>query len=156
MQAQSQLVMPNKADSKSQHYDVFISYSSLDENIAARIANALQEAGLKCWLDKKDILVGEQILDRVRDGITKESDYTLILLSRNSIASEWCKEELRMAYQKEFALKRVVLLPIRIDPSEIPSEVSTKKYYTLDIFREESFHSLAEEIRSLIFKQSSL
>jgi hypothetical protein len=153
-QPQAQRVISSRLDSKSGHCDVFISYSSLDERIAEKIAALLSEAGLKYWLDKKDILIGEQILVRVRDGIVKESDYTLIVLSKNSVASEWCKEETRIAYQKEFALKRIVLLPIRIDSAEIPAEVGTKKYYPLDTGSDESFQSLVREIKSLIDKQS--
>ena len=134
---------------------IFISYSSKDEVIARHIADSLQNAGLACWLDKKDILVGEPILDRIREGIARESGYTLILLSKNSVASEWCKLELRMAYDKEIQRKRIVVLPIRIDEVDLPEEVKVKKYYQLNTRSKKSLVTLIEEIKSLITRQEN-
>ena len=101
------------------------------------------------WLDQKDIFIGQPILDRIRDGVTKESDYVLIILSKYSTVSEWCKLELRMAYEKELTTKRVVVLPIRIDNAEVPIEVKTKKYFQLEINDKDSVNALILQIRSL-------
>ena len=93
------------------------------------------------------------MLDRISEAVTKGTDYFLFILSKNSIASEWCKLELRMAYDKEVSLKRVVVLPIRIDDAEIPSEVKTKKYYQLESENTFSLNSLIQEIKSLVKSQ---
>jgi hypothetical protein len=58
-----------------------------------------------------------------------------------------------MAYEKEMALKRIVVLPIRIDQADVPEEVKTKKYYQLDPSSASSFQSLSEEIKSLVRKR---
>ena len=132
---------------------LFISYSSKDERIVLRIADSLEKAGFEYWLDKKDILIGQPILDRLREGIISESDYTLIILSANSVISEWCRFELRMAYEKEMSLRRIVALPIRVDQAEVPMEVRTKKYYQLDPRSKASMNSLVSEIKSLVDSQ---
>jgi len=134
---------------------IFISYSSKDEPVVEKLAGKLQMAGFRCWRDKKDILLGEPLLDRVREGITEESDYTLLILSKDSMMSEWCKLELRMAYAKELQQRRVVVLPIRIDLTAIPAEINVKRYYQLDPTTESSFDALLEEIRSIVRKQTN-
>lgn len=128
----------------------FISYSSKDGIVAEEISAILQESGFNTWLDKKDIVIGQPILDRVSKGIETESDFVIILISKNSTNSEWCKLELRMAYQKELGLKRTVVLPIRIDDAEVPAEIMTKKYYQFIPHNKTSASSLVREIKSLL------
>lgn len=138
-------IYPSNRNSKT----LFISYSSQDKETVDKLAELLQKAGFGIWLDQKDIVIGQSILDRVRDGVTKESDYVLIILSRNSTASEWCKLELRMAYQKELEMKKIVVLPVRIDDADVPEEVRTKKYHQLIVNDEKSVSSLIHQIMSL-------
>ena len=137
---------PSETPSKSR---LFISYSSKDSETVNKLAKSLQKVGFDIWLDQKDIVIGQPILDRIRDGVTKESDYVLIILSRNSTVSEWCKLELRMAYEKELTAKRIVVLPIRIDDTDVPDEVKTKKYFQLEITDKGSVKLLIDQIRSV-------
>lgn len=132
----------------------FISYSSIDAYVANQISIALQKSGFNTWLDQKDIVIGQPIVDRLGKGISDESDYVIILISQNSLVSEWCKLELAMAYQKELEQKRIVLLPVLIDESDIPIELRTKKYYLLDTDSDESLDSMVEEISTLVNIQS--
>lgn len=133
----------------------FISYSSKDAHPCSRIAGALQKAGFETWLDQKDILIGQPILDRVSQGIESESEYVIILISRNSISSEWCKLELRMAYQKELMLRRIAVLPIVIDAVTIPPEVRTKKYFSLDVENDSSMKEFIEQVSELVWLQDT-
>lgn len=137
---------PSETPSKSR---LFISYSSKDSETVNKLAESIQKYGFEIWLDQKDIVIGQPILDRIRDGVTKESDYVLIILSKSSTVSEWCKLELRMAYEKELTTKRVVVLPIRIDEADVPDEVKTKKYFQLEIDNKDSVNALISQIRSL-------
>jgi hypothetical protein len=140
------IYFPSETPSKSR---LFISYSSKDSETVNKLAEYVQEVGFDIWLDQKDIVIGQPILDRIRDGVTKESDYVLIILSKHSTVSEWCKLELRMAYEKELTTKRIVVLPIRIDDADVPDEVKTKKYFQLDINDRASVNTLISQIRSL-------
>ena len=67
---------------------LFLSYSRNDEKVTKLIAKHLKQAGIECWLDQKEIALGEPILDRIREGIAKESEYVLIILSKHSMNSE--------------------------------------------------------------------
>lgn len=128
----------------------FISHSSKDSKTAEQISSILQSQGYDTWLDKKDITIGQSIIDRVSKGIDTESDFVVMLISKNSLESEWCKLELRMAYQKELSLKRTVVLPIKIDNTEVPPEIMIKKYFQFAPRSKKSVISLLQEISSLL------
>ncbi len=111
---------------------VFISYSSKDETLVSEIEKELNNNGIATWRDKKDIYVGEPILDKVKKGIWDDCDYSLVFLSQNSINSNWCKSEIRMAYEKEMTTGEVFLLSVLIDNCDVPKELSIKKYLDLN------------------------
>ena len=71
------------------------------------------------WIDRWQLNVGDSILQRVQDAIT-ESDALLVVLSQDSVKSEWCKKELNSGLIRELDEKRVVVLPVLIDDCDIP------------------------------------
>ncbi len=46
-----------------EYYSIFISHSSLDKDFARKIYRDLQALGVKCWLDEKQILPGDSIME---------------------------------------------------------------------------------------------
>ena len=71
-------------------FDAFISYSSHDSNVATRLEEDLRQEGFEVWLDKREVLVGHNIVDRVSLGLS-DSRFVLLLLSSSSVQSEWVK-----------------------------------------------------------------
>jgi len=55
-------------------------------------------------------------------------EYLGVVISKNSIESEWIKKELRMALNKEISQNRVVVLPIVIEECIIPGFLQEKRY----------------------------
>ncbi|MCD6260752.1 MAG: TIR domain-containing protein [Thaumarchaeota archaeon] len=106
---------------------IFISYSKVDKTMAERIANTLKQKGYVVWFDEWKIKVGDSIIDKINKGIV-ESDFLLVLLSKNSIKSKWVKEELNAAKMKEIAKRKVFILPVLLEDCEIPSLISDKRY----------------------------
>ena len=95
--------------------------------MAERIANTLKQKGYVVWFDEWKIKVGDSIIDKINKGIV-ESDFLLVLLSKNSIKSKWVKEELNAAKMKEIAKRKVFILPVLLEDCEIPSLISDKRY----------------------------
>jgi hypothetical protein len=129
---------------------LFLSYSRKDRSKIVRVTKELENHGFRTWRDEKDIVVGQPILDAVRDGISKNVEFTLIFLSPHSVRSEWCKAELRMAYQREFEMKRIFALPILIEDCEIPPELHIKKYVDLRRGVKKGVSEIANGIRLIM------
>jgi hypothetical protein len=106
---------------------IFISYSRADRGFVDRLANQLVEHRVSVWLDKWEIHVGDSLIAKIQEGITGASGL-LIVLSKNSVKSEWCKKELNSALIRELEEKRVVVLPILIEDCEIPLFLREKLY----------------------------
>ena len=111
-------------------FDAFISYSSHDSNVATRLEEELRQEGFVVWLDKREVLVGHNIVERVGLGIS-DSRFMIVLLSSSSIQSEWVKREWTTAYITEIESKDVVILPALVEPCSIPAVLQSKKYANL-------------------------
>ena len=77
-------------------YSAFISYSSEDEAFALRLHEALQQKGVRCWLDKHAIHPGDHIADSIDEAI-RIYDKVLLCVSRKALASWWVDQELERA-----------------------------------------------------------
>ncbi len=71
--------------------------------------------------------IGDLLIAKIQAALT-ESDAILIVLSKNSLASEWCKKELNAGLVRELEEKRVLVLPCVIDDCEIPLFLREKVY----------------------------
>ena len=76
-------------------YSCFISYSSKDQEFAERLHADLQAKGVRCWFAPEDMKVGGS-WDRLDESI-RLHDKLLVVLSANSMGSEWVKTEIRRA-----------------------------------------------------------
>ena len=94
--------------------DVFISYASEDRERAARLADALQAHGWSVWWDRK-IIIGEAF-DAASERELTNARCIAVLWSKNSIASDWVKNEAAVAAE------RGVLVPVEIDDVQLPLE----------------------------------
>lgn len=100
---------------------VFISYSATDKAIARRISEGLEKSGISVWLDQEQILAGDNIRDRISEGL-RSVDYLIVLLSESSNQSEWVRHEIGVAYERFQIDAPVSIIPVRIDSSPLSSE----------------------------------
>lgn len=101
-------------------YSCFISYSHNDKSFARRLHNELQARGIRCWLDEHQMLPGDDVYEKVDDGI-KLYDKVLLCASKNSLTSWWVDDEIQRAFNKEQQLteqrerKVLSLIPLNLD-----------------------------------------
>ena len=105
----------------------FISHSSKDKPFVRKLAADLVNTGVRVWIDEQQILVGDSIPEKVAQGLA-DSDFFLLIVSTNSTQSEWVKRELNGALVHEIERRKVTVLPVRIDDSELPLSVKDKLY----------------------------
>jgi hypothetical protein len=106
---------------------IFISYSHADEKFVEKLAGHLVKNNAHVWVDKWELNVGDSILNKVQQAIL-ESSALLVVLSRASVESEWCKRELSAGLMRELEEKRVIVLPVLLEDCDIPLFLREKMY----------------------------
>ncbi len=104
------------ATSDARYYSCFICYSHSDHTFAHKLANSLQDYGIRVWLDKNDLQPGESISSQIETGI-QDSDKLIVILSEESLKSEWVHHEIARALSIEKRTGKNVLFPIALDDS---------------------------------------
>ncbi len=93
---------------------IFISYSRGDHVFANRLKDALERKGIAVWIDTKEILPGDSIIQEIRKGIDG-AHYVCALISENSVRSEWVQNELDTAMSVQLEQRKVKVLPILLN-----------------------------------------
>ena len=91
-----------EAVTRLRQYDCFVSYCSSDEEFVVRLERDLRQRGIEIWRDRRETEIGDSILDKIRSGIS-ESYTFIIVLSPESLKSEWVIKELNEALAKSSA-----------------------------------------------------
>ena len=106
--------LPSLLNQPIQMYSCFISYSSKDQDFADRLHADLQTKGVRCWFAPHDLPIGAKTWDAIDEEI-KLRDKLLLILSENSIVSDWVEDEVNKAFAEERDRKQDVLFPVPID-----------------------------------------
>lgn len=109
---------------------IFISYSHADKKKVNVLAAYMVKQNASIWIDTWELNVGDSIIQRIQEAITK-SDALLVILSKASVESEWCKKELSTGLIRELDEKRIVVLPVLLEDCEIPLFLRDKKFADL-------------------------
>jgi exopolyphosphatase/pppGpp-phosphohydrolase len=113
--------------SVSDPIQVFLSHSSADNELAKRISEGLQKAGIKVFFDEAEIRVGDSFVEKIAEGISK-SRFLAVMVSKNSLESHWVRKELNMKMAEEVKTKKVCVLPILVDECELPALLADTTY----------------------------
>lgn len=94
-----------------QEFDVFVSYSHLDKDIAESICSILGRYGISFWIDQEGVRHGDDFKEDIVDAIDM-SKILLFISSANSNNSRHTIKEVSLAEKSN-----KVILPVRIDDS---------------------------------------
>lgn len=100
-------------------YDVFISYSRKDTNIADKICDAFEKAGISFFIDRHAIHGGNEFPKVIAEAIM-ESQVFLFLASKNAYDSKFTSNEITFAFNKK---PKETIVPYIIDNSELPIDL---------------------------------
>ena len=125
-------------------YDVFVSYSARDSELADEIVSLLQKKKLRVFIARKSIEAGEVWTKRLKAAL-QSSRSVLLLLTPNSLNSDWVKTELGASWVLD---KKVIPVYMHIDLSRLPSVMSQFQMRSFETGHDRN--SLVEEIYSLV------
>ena len=98
---------------------VFLSYSRKDIDFARKLAGDLEKAGYDVWWDITDLRGGDDWVSTIPAAIAA-SRYMVVVLSPNSIESEWVRKE----YTQALNLRKKIV-PIMLVPCSVPFSLNT-------------------------------
>lgn len=126
-------------------HDVFISYSSRDKAAADAIVNALESAGVRCWVAPRDILPGRTFGAAIIDGLNA-SKVMLLVYSAHSNASQQVMREVERAVNRSMPV-----VPVRLEnvPMSGDMEYFMSSAHWLDALTP-PFESHVERIRAAV------
>ena len=96
-----------------EYYSCFISYSHKDEEFAQRLYADLQTKGVRCWFAPHDMQGGRKLHDQIDEAI-RLYERVLLILSTDSMNSEWVKTEIAKARKREVKRQKKILFPLRL------------------------------------------
>lgn len=99
-------------------YSCFISYSTKDEDFAKRLHSRMRDEGLRVWYSPEDIKGGQKLVEQIDQAI-RVYEKLLLVLSPNSMNSEWVKTEIRKTRKIEIKEGQRKLFPIRLVDFEV-------------------------------------
>lgn len=109
---------------------VFISHSSKDKRFVRTLKDDLNENSIETWFDEDQLDLGDSLIEKLEKAL-EESTHFLIILSQNSINSDWVKFELNKAIKQADNSIMSKVIPIKYKKCEIPNELSGLLYADL-------------------------
>jgi uncharacterized protein YjbI with pentapeptide repeats len=130
--------VPSLVGRAIEFYSCFISYSHLDEEFSQHLHSRMRRENLRVWYAPEDMKGGKKVHEEIFRAI-QIHDKLLLILSKDSMQSEWVKTEIRRARKVEQEENRRKLFPIRV--------VDFEAIQTWECFDADSKKDLAVELR---------
>jgi len=106
---------------------VFLSYSSVDDKLALRLASDLRSANVDVWLDQWNLEIGQKFEQKIKQNVD-EADFVIVLLTRASVSSMWVNREWNWKVHNEAQTKRISVIPVRGEPCKIPDFLAQRSH----------------------------
>jgi len=128
---------------------VFLSHASKDnERFVVGLDQALRARGIRVWFDKREIRLGDNLVDRIFDQGIGRAGYVILVLSNNTDESAFVQKELTTTVVSRITSRIKAVFPILLDGIEPPVAIRDTAYLSADI---SSIEMAADKIRDAIF-----
>lgn len=107
--------------------DVFVSYPRENAELVRRVVNRL-EKHVDCWVDWDDLRGGQDWWAEIRRNIF-ECDRFLFFVSADSLESEYCMKELRLAV---WCKKLIIPVVFQDQDMTLPKALTSRQWVILD------------------------
>jgi TIR domain len=114
---------------------VFVAYAGEDRPVAARLFDALEQAGFAPWMDIRKLLPGQNWPRSIECAI-EASDFFVPCFSENSVSKKGVfQAEIRYAMDcaRQVPLDQIFIVPVRLDGCPVPRAIQ-REYQYVDLF----------------------
>jgi hypothetical protein len=130
-------------------YDVFISHSSADTDVAQRLANEVRSRGLKPWLVEWYLKPDRNWKDQIRTAIESSQSCVVLFSGSSSPAKPWISTELSAIAEKTWKEPAFAVIPVQIEPkAELPPFF--RQWTALQINRDKDVSPASERIAQIV------
>ncbi|MFN6272683.1 MAG: SUMF1/EgtB/PvdO family nonheme iron enzyme [Microcystis sp.] len=139
---------------KKSDIQIFLAHASEDKPVVLALHERLKQAGYKPWLDKKDLIPGQNWRSVIPKAIA-DSQLFIACLSQRSIAKQgFVQREFKMALNQyaDRPPNSIYLIPLRLDECDIPDlrqeeyGLNLRDLHWLDYWEEDGFEQLERAI----------
>ncbi|MGB2714437.1 MAG: toll/interleukin-1 receptor domain-containing protein [Vicinamibacterales bacterium] len=110
----------------------FLSHSTVDADIARRLARDLRDNGVDVWYAEWELRPGDSLRRRIDEGVDRATHF-LVLLTTASLASEWVHIELDAAMVNRISGKcRLIPVLLGIRAEDVPATLRGLVWVSLD------------------------
>lgn len=109
-------------------YHVFVSYRSTDRPFAMSLVARLEGAGLKVFIDQKELEAGQYLGKQLEQGM-KRSKSAVVLVSKGWLSSPWCELESQVLVTRATEDKVFTLVPLKLDDCELPPLLGARLWF---------------------------
>jgi hypothetical protein len=93
-------------------WDVFVSHASEDKDqVAIPLAQVLRRAGLRVWLDRQELRIGDSLHTKIDEGLAN-SRYGIVIVSPSFLDKRFPRKELDGLFAREDADGHNLILPV--------------------------------------------
>lgn len=109
---------------KRKNYDLFLSHANTDKiDYVDEFYSILKELEINIFYDKEELDWGDHWKNRILDGV-RESEFAIIVISKNFFGREWTEHELNQFLHKQNESGQKIILPLlhNIDYSDLKNQ----------------------------------
>ncbi len=131
----------------SKQLQVFLLYARWDEETVRQLYQRIIKEGAKVWLDRENILPGQDWQYEIRKAI-QGSDIVIVCLSRQfNRQGGYRHEELKIALAKARSLPEgcSFIIPARLEECDLPD--SLRRWQRVDLFETRGYKDLVNALR---------
>jgi hypothetical protein len=131
---------------------IFLSHNHKDKAFVRKLAEHLNSHGIRTWVDEAEIRVGDSLIMKIESAI-KDFTYLGVILSPNSVTSQWVRREVNIALTQEIDGTQVKVLPLLIESCDIPGFLLDKLYADFTKDFEDGFETLLSRLSDDLHEQ---
>ena len=133
---------------------IFISHQSRDKALVREFSQQLPDFLTK-WIDEDSLSWGGSLTSSMRSAIKSGSDFLIVFITESTLESDWVRQELQWALEREATRRRVFILPILVgdvDVTSLPAELRDRLGLRLHDYEQSSVESLAKKATERLFE----